>query len=173
MGGFGSGKKSGRRTTGSVTSLDIRTMRHESMPGATAVTVTFNGVMTTIAITWTPCHYGGERGWWVCPQCGKRVAIVYMCRVWACRQCLGLAYQIDRTAKADKPFKRVNAVRDRLGWGGGVASPMGNKPKGMHWTTYGRLLGKLREHSQDAFISSRATIARIRQQTDKAMALLA
>jgi len=25
----------------------------------------------------TPCHYGGARHWFICPLCGKRVALLY------------------------------------------------------------------------------------------------
>lgn len=26
------------------------------------------------AIEWTPCHLGGERPWFLCPSCGRRMA---------------------------------------------------------------------------------------------------
>ena len=35
------------------------------------------------------------------------------------------------------------SVRDALGWGGGLASPMGGRPKGMHLKTYARLMQEL------------------------------
>jgi hypothetical protein len=32
-----------------------------------------------VGIDWTPCHYGGQRVWFLCPArgCRKRVAILY------------------------------------------------------------------------------------------------
>jgi len=100
-----------------------------------------------VLIEWTPCNYGGKRAWWQCPSCGQRIALLYSGKMFACRQCQRLAYASDRIAKGDKPFRRANEVRRRLGWGGGVASPPGDKPKGMHWTTYSRLMRKLHGHA--------------------------
>ena len=40
-------------------------------------------------LDWTPCHFGGERPWFRCPAmgCGRRVAILYGGRIFACRHC--------------------------------------------------------------------------------------
>lgn len=59
-------------------------------------------------------------------------------------------YQSDRTPKGDKPYSRANKVRTRLGWGGGVASSMGSKPKGMHLKTYLKLLKQPKVHGSAA-----------------------
>ena len=42
----------------------------------------------TVHLAWTPCHYGGQRAWWLCParSCGRRVAVLYG-GVFACRHC--------------------------------------------------------------------------------------
>lgn len=114
-----------------------------------------------VMLSRTPCHYGGERVWWLCPCCGKRVAILYSGKVFSCRHCQQLAYASDRVAKSDKPYRRANKVRARLGWGGGVASPMGDKPKGMHWTTYLRLLTQLNQHSLAAIQGADVLVQRL------------
>jgi hypothetical protein len=44
----------------------------------------------------------------------------------------------------------VNKIRQKLGWGGGLLSPMGGKPRRMHWATYHRLLLALFEASENA-----------------------
>ena len=31
----------------------------------------------SVHVTWTPCNFGGGRPWFLCPNCGKRVAILY------------------------------------------------------------------------------------------------
>src|SRR5438552_12130029 len=42
----------------------------------------------------TPCNYGGERVWFLCPArgCSRRVAVVYGGSIFACRHCYQLAY---------------------------------------------------------------------------------
>lgn len=52
-----------------------------------------------IALTATPCSFGGTRFWFVCPlvrlghQCGRRVGVLYRVdKYFACRTCNRLAY---------------------------------------------------------------------------------
>ena len=41
----------------------------------------------------SPCHLGGQRCWFTCPRCTKRVAVIYaQGRYFACRLCGGLSY---------------------------------------------------------------------------------
>ena len=42
-----------------------------------------------VTITRTACHYGGERPWFTCPSCTKRVAVLYLRphTGFACRKC--------------------------------------------------------------------------------------
>ena len=41
----------------------------------------------------TKCHYGGQRQWFRCPACSKRVGILYEHEDhFKCRTCLGLCY---------------------------------------------------------------------------------
>jgi hypothetical protein len=53
-----------------------------------------------LPITWTACHFGGRRPWFICSArvngryCGRRVAVLYLGgEVFACRKCCGLAYE--------------------------------------------------------------------------------
>lgn len=114
-----------------------------------------------VRIEWTPCNYGGRRAWWVCPDCGRRVAVLWGGRKYACRHCHDLAYKSTRTAPGSECYARANKIRARLGWGGGVASPIGDKPKGMHWRTYGRLMRQLNAHCIAASHQMDATNDRI------------
>lgn len=94
-----------------------------------------------VRLTWTPCNYGGERAWWICPVagCGRRVAILFGGSRYACRQCHRLAYRSQRENEEDRALRRANRLRQALGWVPGIAHDDGNKPKGMHWKTYNRL----------------------------------
>ena len=59
----------------------------------------WKAVEQRVPVTWTPCHLGGQRPWFVCAArvngryCGRRVAVLYLAgEVFACRKCYGLAY---------------------------------------------------------------------------------
>lgn len=45
-----------------------------------------------VATTTTPCFFGGERYWFLCPLCSKRVAILYQIDSFGCRNCHNLMY---------------------------------------------------------------------------------
>lgn len=98
-----------------------------------------------VRLAWTPCTLGGQRVWWRCPAvgCGRRVAVLFGGRVFACRQCHGLSYRSQREADDDLAIRRADTIRRRLGWAPGILNGTGWKPKGMHWRTFERLQ---REH---------------------------
>jgi hypothetical protein len=123
-------------TSASVT-LDYRTRRHGE----------WQNKRYDVMVEWTVCHFGGTRPWWNCPCCGKRVAVLWAGSTYACRDCQQINYESTRRSESDKPFDRANKLRRRLGWVPGVAHDMGGKPKGMHWTTYARLLEQYTVHS--------------------------
>lgn len=96
-----------------------------------------------VGLVWTPCHYGGRRTWFVCPEsgCGRRVAKLYLGDEgsFACRHCSGLAYSSQRAAPDKRAKLRAGKIRKKLGWVPGILNQRASKPKGMHWKTYWRL----------------------------------
>lgn len=94
-----------------------------------------------VRVVYTRCNYGGVRPWWICPSCGRRVAHLYLDRLWACRRCSGLTHASKQGAPADalltKVRRRLDAIRRRLGLT--EDDHGGTKPLGMHWRTYWRL----------------------------------
>lgn len=90
----------------------------------------------------TPCHYGGERTWFLCPArgCGRRVAVLYGGGIFACRHCHRVVYESQREQPHYRALRRIQAIRTKLGGSGSMAEPFPHKPKGMHWRTYDRLL---------------------------------
>lgn len=55
-----------------------------------------------IGITHTPCNFGGHRFWFLCPQCHKRVGVLYktpISNAILCRECHGLKYMKSRFNK--------------------------------------------------------------------------
>ena len=94
-----------------------------------------------VRLSWTPCTYGGQRAWWLCPAvgCGRRVAVLYGGKVYACRHCHQLAYKTQREQLHGRAGSKADKLRNRLQWEVGILNGNGIKPKGMHWATFARL----------------------------------
>ena len=93
-----------------------------------------------ISITWTNCHFGGRRPWFLCPCCGRSVALLYIVsNLFSCRQCNGLAYRSQRIVARHRAISRARKIRLKLGGSGSVIDEFPERPKGMHWKTYNRL----------------------------------
>jgi len=102
-----------------------------------------------VAFTSTPCHFGGERIWFRCPTCSRRVAVLYgIGSRFVCRHCAGVSYASQHECAYDRAARRADKLRGRLGWEPGILNGIGRKPKGMHWRTYRRLSAV-----HDAFVS--------------------
>jgi len=92
-----------------------------------------------ITIERTHCHYGGDRQWFCCPRCHKRVAVLYGADVlFLCRHCYQLPYASRNQGYMEKLLDQKDMLGKRIfeyyeygeGWG---------KKKGMHWSTFDRL----------------------------------
>jgi hypothetical protein len=97
---------------------------------------------------WTPCNFGGERPWFVCPGvgCGRRVAILYgPGKYCLCRHCNDLRYESQRDDKKDRALRRAQKIRKRLGGSANMMEPFPEKPKGMHLDAYIRLYWECHE----------------------------
>lgn len=92
-----------------------------------------------IQLAWTPCHFGGSRVWFVCPQCDRRVAVIYTIRDLCCRHCYDLKYASQNMSEYDRGILLINQLRKRLGWPAGFGRGEFGRPKNMHWKTYVRL----------------------------------
>jgi hypothetical protein len=144
MGGYGSGRWcrwAAKATTASYVSVSIADVRRRLRlrPGGR-----LEIGAATVYLTWTPCHYGGERPWFLCPRCHERrgVLYVYMSREEirvACRCCLGLSFPSQRQGALDRAIERASKIRARLGGGPGIVDPFPPRPKGMKWRRYIRL----------------------------------
>jgi hypothetical protein len=100
----------------------------------------------TVFITWTNCHFGGRRPWFICPiysggrHCGRRVAVLYeLGGLFACRYCCGLAYSSQQETPMYRGLAMAQKIRERLAGSTDIFEAFPNKPKGMHWSTYDRL----------------------------------
>jgi len=100
-------------------------------------------VRQEVPIVWTPLHFGGVRPWWKC-SCGRRAAwIHYRWRGWRCRTCATLSYASQNERADYRAWRRRDKIRARLGAEPGCHTiwPW-QKPKGMHWSTFERLVAE-------------------------------
>ena len=122
-------------------------------------------VSYTVALTWTPCNFGGWRPWLMCPGrangvgCGRRVAKLYLRhRYFRCRHCHDLTYASrqetrGRIAAAERKGQRI---RRKLDGSADMNEPFPGRPKGMHLRTYMRLFEeyeKPREEYERALVA--------------------
>lgn len=94
----------------------------------------------SIKLSTTACHYGGYRHWFNCPSCSKRTSVLYCVHTYVCRHCTGANYGSQLEQPIDNLFRRLNAIRARLGWQVGIANGYEYRPTGMHQTTYNKLI---------------------------------
>jgi len=92
-----------------------------------------------IFFTRTPCNYGGNRQWFLCPGCNRRVAVVYGGKYYRCRHCHHLTYSSQQESKSDRLMRKARKIRARLGASNNLTEPILFKPKNMHQKTFDRL----------------------------------
>ena len=92
-----------------------------------------------IFVTWTPCNYGGNRQWFLCPGCNRRVAVVYGGKYYRCRHCHSLTYSSQQESRPDRLMRKARKIRARLGASNSFMEPILFKPKNMHQKTFDRL----------------------------------
>jgi len=94
-----------------------------------------------ISIDYTPCTYGNERSWFICPRCGRRCSKLYFREnYFRCRTCQSLNYRLQQEDKNDRLIESINIkiykLQDRLKMKRDLNSYNCIKPKGMHYRTY-------------------------------------
>jgi hypothetical protein len=109
-----------------------------------------------VPIRWTPCRFGGERPWFSCDvlengvHCGRQVAKLYLAgRLFACRHCYGLGYQVQRGGLMDRAHHRLGRLHRKLGADyDGPDGPPPPRPKWMRQRTYQRVVQQI-ENGED------------------------
>lgn len=123
--------------------IDIRQLRRAQIIIAGQVSALLGTVH--VGVTWLHCHFGNARPLWHCPQCGRKVYVLYQCETIACRRCLDLAYYSQRLVPEFRLSHRAIQMRERLGQKtGGIVDPFPKRPKGRHWRTFVRDRRKVR-----------------------------
>lgn len=74
-------------------------------------------IIHKIRLTKTKCNLGGHRCWFVCPDCGERVGVLYTTsfRSFACRKCMNLTYEsCVRTKSKFENFYRADEAQEKI-----------------------------------------------------------
>lgn len=96
-----------------------------------------------VTIERTRCNFGGTRPWFRCPGCERRVAVLYGVFVeYLCRHCYDLSYGSQQEREMDRILRRAREIRKRLGASENLMEPIDEKPKGMHWKTFDKLVAE-------------------------------
>lgn len=111
----------------------------------------------------TDCHMNGSRPWFSCPECGRRAAILYSKAAgkFACRKCQRLAYPSQSKSVGVRAHRAANNIRRQLGWKVGTANPEGDKPKGMHWSTFEKLHTRYAKAARAAWMDTARSLGMI------------
>ena len=137
---------SGGEPTGSI---NVRTQRDAVILsyqtrhcGATE----WKSINQRVPITWTDCHYGGRRPWFICAgncdgqDCRRRVEVLYSAGdYFACRRCCDLTYASQQEPIRERGFLKARKILIRLGAKPDLFEGFPEKPSRMHWRTYERL----------------------------------
>ena len=101
-----------------------------------------------VRLTWTSCNFGGVRPWFVCPDCGYRVALLFDN---ACRRCRGIKYESQYAPPLHTHRARAVRIRDRFGqFNGNLFEFVPHRPKRMRGSMYEALLVDLQTVELDA-----------------------
>jgi len=100
-------------------------------------------VRETIWLKHTSPNFGGKRAWFSCPQCCKRVAVLFRVdRRFRCRKCHKLTYPTQCWDEFDRSGNKARKIRIKLGGSGSLWEKFPPKPVGMHLRTYFMLMQK-------------------------------
>lgn len=103
----------------------------------------WEAVSQVIPFERTGCHYGGQRTWFLCPACSRRVAVLCSAgKLFLCRHCYQLPYESQLLDPVCRLIEQKHKLGRRTfeyyeygeGWG---------RPKGLHWRTYKKNLKKI------------------------------
>jgi hypothetical protein len=103
----------------------------------------WESVQQTIWFDRTPCNYGGSRKWFLCPECNRRVGLLYGSNVlFLCRHCYQLPYASQGEGYLERMSRKIDKLSKKLGANAYAELWGSSKPKHMHmhWKTYHRLM---------------------------------
>jgi hypothetical protein len=93
-----------------------------------------------VTIVWDSCRYGGRRPWFICPNCGDSLAVLYLGGAspfsFSCRRCAGLKYLSQCSGPRLSLMRKAQKIRRQLGGSGSLDERFPDKPRTMRWKRY-------------------------------------
>jgi hypothetical protein len=68
----------------------------------------------TVKLTFTACHFGGDRPWFRCPLCNCRCAVLWGRGRFLCRTCQRVSYPSQNESIGSLAIRRVHEIRAAL-----------------------------------------------------------
>ncbi len=122
-------------------------------------------VNEAVSIVWEPCRFGGQRPFFLCPQCGRRIIKLYGVSRFLCRTCNNLIYPSQRERWSDRALRKANRLRQKLGGNPGMASSIAPRPRYMHHRTYEQITDGIHESETTAMEFTFALVKRLTKRT--------
>jgi hypothetical protein len=87
-------------------------------------------IKVTVRIEPTPCHFGGSRWWFRCPNCARRCARLFLVvGGMGCQRCLRIIYASQRDDAIGRSWRRTQKIERALGIDGGSGRRMHEKTR--------------------------------------------
>lgn len=121
-------------------------------------------IRETVHLDTTPCNFGGERSWFLCPRCMSRRDVLFSVKGrFRCRACHDLAYTSTREDELGQIDRRIWKIAEQLGYTGSdfpFRLPNGGKPRYMHWNRYEALVGEwiALHNARNRYFGARAAV---------------
>lgn len=114
-------------------------------------------VTCRVTMTWTACHLGGERCWFQCPRCGRRVAVLLLdgSRI-ACTRCVATSYRSQRVDFCGRTWLKQHKLEARL-------EPGFTCPQGMSHDKYARILAAIGKCQRERAAWLGSALARVNE----------
>ena len=91
-------------------------------------------VVEPIKIEPSTCYFGGCRHWFHCPECGRRVTLLYLKKgLFRCRTCHDLTFTTCREQPVYGIVRRIQKLRASVGGDENVFSRFPPKPNPNSW----------------------------------------
>jgi hypothetical protein len=158
MGGYGSGmwRASRRPLAETMRRIDLATLRRDepSLTASHKLQVECHRrdgeVVVTIVylIEEKRTYFGGRRLWFRCPRCDNRCRVLYGTWRIACLRCHRLRYLSQRETKENRATRQMLKIVRRLNPDDPEpCNDLPEKPLGMHWRTYDRLVERYERYN--------------------------
>src|SRR6476620_2061526 len=152
MGGSRSGRWGSRKPVAEhMARIDLATIRRQypvtHLSKLTSSYTRQNGQRVTAEIYFdsTPTRFGDNRLWFVCPSCRQRCRVLFGTWRIACRRCHRLRYGSQAKTRSDRAIRAMSKIAKRLD-PEAASNDLPERPKGMHRSTYERLVERYEEY---------------------------